>query len=431
MRRYILFFGILGLVASQCFAGAWDTLYTSRLNDSSSYLEAKINLKAAQVDYDAYVKPFVPSISITTNSTSDSTYNSGISFGSDISSGGSLTPTVTFEKIVAGADLTLQTPINFSTSNSVSIGNPSVSISRSLFPETEADRLEAEAKLLAAQASIQKVQDDLKVSLASDILDAVYYQKKLKADQENLEVLQEVRAATVDTTKFHELDKNILSAQKSILEATNYLSNIKDDVKNNAEALYEDLIRLKDGWLASQRGEQPTTSKTIHSIELSLNAAELKGKSTILAYLPNPTLTGSVYYDTDKNKMGWGLTIKLSYNVLNKGANSLNAMKREEYPKLYTSKLKDAQDELKNTLGKISEAMKTLDLDKKIKDIDIADAQDAAAKQESLYKSGFISQEDYITARINLNTLQLDSQKIDYDILIQQLKLAQLYDEAN
>jgi len=204
---------------------------------------------------------------------------------------------------------------------------------------------------------------------------------------------------------------------------------IKDDIKNDMEALYEDLIRRQDEWLASIKGDQPTTSKTIHSIELFLAAAEKREKLSILPFLPNPTLTASVYYDVDKRKLGWGLSFKLSYDMLNKGQNSLSATKRSEYPKIYKIKLDDAKKELSDNLRKIGEKLHSLDLNKKIKEIEIADAQEKAARQENLYSGGFVTKEDYMTAQIDLETLKLDLQKIDFDILIQNLTLTQYYME--
>lgn len=430
MRRYLLIVGLIALFASPCFALTWEALYSSRLEDSSSYLEAKIDLKSAQADFDTYAKPFTPVISITTNSVSNSSYNSGISFGSETSSGGTLIPTVTFEKALADMDISLQAPITFSTSSAIGLGNPSISLSRSLFPETRASRLDAEASLISAQASIQKIKDDLTISLASDILDAVYYQRLLKTGQKNLAILKKVRESTVDTTKFNELDKSILNAQKSILVATNSLAKLKSDVKDNAETLYEELSRLRAEWLASARGAEPNTSKSIRAIELSLGAAELRGKSAIFAYLPNPSLSGSLYYDIDKKKAGWDLSIKLSYYAMNKGKNNLDAMKREEYPKIYKIKLQSAKDELRDTIQAIRDELEKLDLDQRIKTIEITDAMENASKLENLYKSGFASQEDFMTAQINVETLQLDSQKIDSDIFIQKLRLEKLYEEA-
>lgn len=431
MRRYVLILAIVLVAASQGFADTWDSLYTSRLNASSSYLESKLDLKSAEVDYDEYVKPYIPAVSISTYSNSDSTYESGISFASSsTTSGGALIPTVTFEKILAGTDLSFKAPIAISSISDISLGNPSVTVSRSLFPETEVNRLDAEASLVSAQSSVQEIQDNLKISLVTDILNTIYYQKLLETSQKNLEVLQKVRAATVDTTKFRDLDKSILSAQKSILEATNYLADIKDDIKSSAEALYQDVTSHQDEWLASIKGDQPSTSKAIHSIELSLAAAEKRAKFSILPFIPNPTLAASVYYNVDKNQLGWGLTFKLSYDMLNKGQNSLSATQRTEYPKIYKIKLDDAQKDLKDNLRKISEELQSLELDKKINDLEMADSQDEATRQENLYKGGFVSEEDYTTAQIDLETLKLDAQKIEFDILIQKLTLAKYYDEV-
>jgi outer membrane protein TolC len=428
MRRFAILLAII-MAASQGFADTWDTIYNARLNGSSSYLEAKLDLKSAEVEYDEYCKPFVPSVSIATYSSSDSVYESGISFGSGTTSGGVLTPTVTFEKVFAGTDLSFKTPLSISSTNGVNLKNPSISVSRSLFPETEANRLDAEASLLSAQASVQKIQDNLKISLVTDILNTMYYQKLLETSQQNLEVLKKVRAATVDTTRFHDLDKRILSAKKSILEATKYLADIKDDVKNNMEGLYQDVTALQGKWLSSIGGDQPVTSKTIHSIELSLNAAERRGKFSILPFIPNPNLTASLYYDMDKSQLEWGLTFKISYDILNKGKNSLSSLKRTEYPKIYKIKLDDAQKELKDNLREIAAELQSLELEKEINAIEVTDSQDESTRKGNLYKSGYVSEEDYLTAQIDLETLKLAEQKIKFDILIQKLKLAKYYTE--
>jgi outer membrane protein TolC len=302
-------------------------------------------------------------------------------------------------------------------------------LSRSLFPETEANTLDAEAGLISAGAALQSIRDDVRISLTSDILRAVHYRKQLETSRTNLELLQAVRTATLDPKKIHSVEKSVFSAQKAILEATNNLADIRDDVKNNADSLYTDIVGRQDGWLASIKSDQPTSSKSIRSIELQLAAAEKRQAFSSLPYLPNPTISASAYYDTDKKSLGWGLSFKLAYTALDHGQNSLNAMKREEYPKIYKAKLEDARKELSDTIRKINEELRALDLDRKIKDIELSDAHEEAVRKTTLYSAGFVSKEEYTAAQVDLESLELDAEKIGFDILINKLMLAQYYEE--
>ncbi len=426
MRRHAFLLALL-LVASGAFAEGWDEIYTARLNGSATYLESRLTLKSAEADYAEYTKSYIPTVSINTGtSDSDTSY---IVIGSDGITSGTLVPTITFEKILGGADLFFEAPVDIS-SGQISMVNPAVGVSRTLFPETAANKLDAQAALISAQASLLEIKNSIRTELATDVLDFIYYRRLLESNRENLEVLQKVRAATVDTTTQRELDKRILEAQKSILTATSALANIKDDVKNNADALYADITRLQSGWLASIKGAEPTSTMSIRALELSLAAAEKRKSFSILPYLPNPTIAASVYYNTDTSKVDWALSFTLSYDLFNKSENALSVLKREEYPTIYRLKLEDAQKELKDGIRQINEALESLELDKKIQEIDIADSEEEMAREEKLYSGGFVSEEDYVMAKIDLAILKIEAQKIDFDILVQQLKLAQYYDEA-
>jgi hypothetical protein len=69
-----------------------------------------------------------------------------------------------------------------------------------------------------------------------------------------------------------------------------------------------------------------------------------------------------------------------------------------------------------------------LDLDGKLNDIDIADAQEDVRLLERLYNAGYATEEDYIIAKIDLSVEQLEGKKIEFDILIQKLNLANYYE---
>jgi len=425
MRRFYLVL-ILALSAWAAAAEGWDDIYKARLNASAAYLESKLDLKAAEVALNNYTKPYIPAVSIAT-STGTSYTDEFLGIGSEGFFAGSLIPSVTLENLF-GADLSLKVPLEASTSGEISLGNPGLSLTRKLFTETGADRMEAEADVMTARAAIKSSEDTVRTALATDILNAIYYRRLLEANNENLKVLEKVRKATIDTTLLRELDRRLFEAQKSILTASGALDNLDDDVKKNADALYEDVLRLQAEWIAAIEGKEPESTLTIRSLELSLAAAEKRKAFSILPYLPNPSITASVNYNTEKNEIGWGLSFKLSYDALNKGQNSLDALKREEYPTIYRIKLEDARDELKDGIRIVKETLKSLELDKKIQELDIADAEEDMQITERLYNGGYASEEDLVITRIDLSIEKIDAQKIDYDILIQKLNLAHYYD---
>ena len=425
MRRFYLVL-VLALSAWAAAAEGWDEIYKARLNASAAYLESKLDLKSAEVAYSSYTKPYIPAVSIAT-STGTSYTDEFLGIGSDGFTAGSLISSVTLENLF-GADLALKVPLEASTSGEISLGNPSLSLTRKLFVETGADRMEAEAEVMTARAAIKSSEDTVRTTLATDILNAMYYRRLLEANKENLQVLEKVRKATIDTTLLRELDRRLFEAQKSILIASSALDNLDDDVKKNADTLYDDVLRLQAEWIAAIEGKEPESTLTIRALELSLAAAEKRKAFSILPYLPNPSITASVNYDTEKNEVGWGLSFKLSYDAINKGQNSLDALKREEYPTIYKIKLEDARDELTDGIRIVNDTLKSLELDRKIKELDIADAEEDMQITERLYNGGYASEEDLVITRIDLSIEKIDAQKIDYDILIQKLKLAHYYD---
>jgi len=427
MRRFYLVL-ILALSAWAAAAEGWDDIYKARLNASAAYLESKLDLKSAEVALNNYTKPYIPAVSIAT-STGTSYTDEFLGIGSDGFIAGSLIPSVTLENLF-GADLSLKVPLEASTSGEIGLGNPSLSLTRKLFVETGADRMEAEASVMAARAAIKSSEDTVRIALATDILNAMYYRRLLEANKDNLQVLEKVRKATIDTTLLRELDRRLSEAQKSILTASGALDNLDDDVRKNADALYEDVLRLQAQWIAAIEGKEPESTLSIHALELSLAAAEKRKAFSILPYLPNPSITASINYDTDQNKVGWGLSFKLSYDALNKGQNTLDALKREEYPTIYKIKLEDARDELTDGIRIVNDTLTSLELDRKIQELDIADAEDDMKITERLYNGGYASEEDLVITQIDLSIEKIDAQKIDYDILIQKLKLAHYYESA-
>ena len=421
MRRFYLVSIFALAVCAGAAAEGWDSFYTARLNASAAWLESKLALRTAELAYDQYLKPLVPTVSLTTGT------STVLSVGSTGVTAGTLIPSITLENLF-GADLSLKAPLKASGSGGIGLGDPSLSLTRKLFVETDADRMDAEAAVLTARASVQNIENSLRVALATDILNAIYYRHLLDANNDNLKVLEKVRAATVDKTELRAIERKVLATRKSILVASASLADLDEGIKANAEPLYSDILRLQAAWTAGTGTQPARDSISVQALELSLDAARKREAFSLLPYLPNPSLTASLSYDLDTSSIAWGLSISLSYDAIDKGQHALSALKRREYPRILGIKLSDARASLADNIRKTNDRLASLELDRKIKELDIADAEDVARIVEELFRGGFTTEENLLTRRIDLSVEQLLAQRIEFDIVVQRLNLISYYE---
>lgn len=400
--------------------GVWQKLYAQRLESSASYKEAVLALKSAQLALDQLAKPYVPVLSISSGS------GGVLSYGSQGFGGGTLVSSLGLENLLGG-ELALRTSIALSPAGNVTVGDPSLSYSRKLFTESDAQLLDAQAALLNAQASLSNAAITVQINLAKEILDARYYSRLKEINQRNLEVLKRVKAATVDTTALRELERRILQAQKSLLSAQSALAAVSGEILAQADPLYIEIVASQALWLANLQEKEPLSSLSIQALEQSLAAAQKRKEYAFLPFVPNPSLSASVSYDVDKKSLGWGFSLSFSYDVFNKGKNSLDAAKREAYPEIYGIKLADARESFTDGLKSIENSLQSLELDREIQALDVEEAQEAAAKAEALYKGGFSSEESLVMAQIDLSVELLAADKIENDIISQSLGLIRYF----
>ena len=411
-------------VASQPEAqGAWQELYTRRLESSAAYREARLSLKSAQIALDQYAKPYLPLFSIASGTGGALSYTSN-GFG-----GLGLSSTLGMENLLGG-NLSLKTGFTLTPQGDFALSDPSLTYSRKLFTESAASRLDAEAAVLNARSSLRTIEINTVTSLAKEILDARYYSSLLENNTKNLQVLERVKTATVDPTSLRELERRILSARKSLIAANNALENIPAEVRDLVEPLYRDLMALQGEWLRGIDESQAVDSLSVIALERSLEAVEKRRNNALLPYLPNPGLSASISYDIDKKALGWGISLSLSYDVLNKGKSALEAEKRREYPAIYEIKLAEAQKSLSKGLKDIQVAISNLELDGQIQALDVEEARENAEKAQALYSGGFSSEENLVMARIDLSVEETAAEKIEYDVLSQKIGLIRYYASA-
>ncbi|MDX9827489.1 MAG: TolC family protein [Spirochaetia bacterium] len=398
----------------------WDELYASRLETSATFREAAIGVKSATLALEQYTKPYLPTVSLNTSATAP--------FKVDSSgfAGGSLVTSLGFEQVL-GADISLKVPVKMASNGSLSLEDPGLSVSRKLFTEEGAARLDAEAALLNAQASLKNAKDTVRINLARELVNAKYYESLLEASRKNLEVLERVKKATADATALRELERRILGAKKSLLSATKALEDISVEVKENLESLLSDLMSLQDEWVKGIELNAPETSLGIEALALSFEAAEKRQDFALLPYLPNPNLTAELFYDTSARSLDWAVSFSLSYDIADKGRKSLEALKRKEYPDIYRAKLAEAKKSFSEGVRTIQSNIESLELDLKIQQLDIEDAQDELATLQALYQGGFVSEESLVISQIDLSVERLEAERIENDILMQKLNLAKYF----
>ncbi len=400
---------------------SWDDLYASRVEHSTAYKEAQLSLKSAQLNLDQFIKPYLPTISFSSGT------GGILSYGNQGFGGGSLVSSIKFENILGG-DLAFRTALSISPLGQLELGDPSLNYSRKLFTESDAQELDALASLLNAQASIQNAKINIRISLAKEILDARYSSALLKINQSNLEVLQRVQKATLDSTALRELERRILNARKSVLNANASLADISPEVLANSESLFKELLILKELWLEAAEKRDLKDSLSVQALECGLAAAQRRKEFAFLPLVPNPGLGASVVYDIDKKSLEWAISISLSYDVMNKGKSELEQARRNQNTSIYQIRLDEAKKSYDDGLRNIQESLQSMDLDKKIQKLDVEEAEEKYAKAEALFIGGFASEESLVMAQIDLSVELLAAQKIENDILAQSIALIRYYE---
>jgi outer membrane protein TolC len=401
-------------------ADSWDDVYTERLEGTYSWRQARLQLAQAELAYTQVTKPYLPTITVgTSGQTSIGIQNgqfSGAAFRSDLVFSGLL-----------GADLSLQAPLSFTKDGEFKLGSPALIVSRKLFVETTANRLSAQASLLRTRNTLREAELAVRTQLVSDVFNAVYSSRLLAANQRSLTMLERDLAATVEATARRELERRILQAQRSILSTSSALANIDERIKANADILYEQLMTRIQDWIPAIPASNPLTSASIQSQEYSLAAAEKRRDWSFLPYVPNPTFSANLSYNPDKSELNWGMGLSFSLTVLDKGERDLAALQRQENAVLEQLQLDSARKSLTDTVNQARDRLKTLELDRQIKSYDVADKTEAATRLQALYNGGFTSAEKLLSGQIDAAIAELDAMKIEQDILLQKLRLAQYF----
>ncbi|MCX7030325.1 MAG: TolC family protein [Spirochaetes bacterium] len=419
----LLLLPLLAVVAP--LAADWDASYAARLEENLAYRQALTQLRQAELKAAQEERPYLPYLGVGTSG------QFGVSILDGELQASVITTELRFENLL-GADLTFAVPLSFGGASPAGLGNPSVTLSRRIFEETQSSLLKARAALIRARASMEKAASDVRLGLVTDILDAYRSVRVVESHRRNLAVLERLREVTRSETDARAVERRILQARRAILQADAALQAMDAEVRANVEALYPEAQERIRTWVRSMppKGSPAPSSAELEAQRLELEAAERERALAFLPYVPNPTLSASLTYDPDERKLGWRFSVLFSTDVIDRGERATAAFLRREGPAIERMTLESAKKSLERSVASAWTALEVLDVDRQIQALDVEDVRETAKRWQALFSRGFVSEEDLAMVEIDLAVEELDAVEIEHEYVKQQLKLLRYYGSA-
>lgn len=424
MKPVSLIFIVSLLWGAQSFAADWETLLASRLESSPAYRRAVVSLRKAELAEAQFTEAFIPEVSFSA---------AGSRQGAVVLQDGELQPvslrgTVSFSGLL-GADLTLSLPMTFGPEEpgaaSAALGNPSLSVTRRLFPETGVGRLTARSALLRAQEAVARAEADIFIGLVEEILSARRAVLLLENYRSNAAVRERLETVTVNLASRRDVQRALLQAQRSLLQAEASLRTVPAEILGNLETLYDEVLAGSGTWFRNFPAERsvPVTSAETEALALELEAAELQRSRWFLPYLPNPTVSAGLEWDTEENRLSWSLSFQLSVTVLDKGERAGSAFERRENAEIRRLTLETERVSMIEEARRAWDRLELLELDRRIAELDREDRRDALERQRALAEAGFATAEDLVLAEVNHTSAELTLLQTEHDHLLQRLRI--------
>ena len=451
-KKLILILGLLLTVLS-IFGISFEELYRQNLNKSSTYVQAEMNLKNAELEMKQIDQFFVPYLQISLNTilkaeitTPEVTKKSETEVGGFIfnSSGNmigySFSLNTNFAEVF-GTNIGLSFPfkIYFETSpkgDEEGFYGPwnlsdqiAVVASRDLTKIDKAERLSTESKYYSALSNYYLAQTNEFINTIEDIFNRYYNEKVIELSQKQINILQnQYNTATEEKAK-EEIEKQILTAQKSLesLKA----NNVSLEYFDFSENLYNETKNIIDNIISQNTyvSKDITERLDLKALILNEEASNIQKKFWFLPYLPFSKLTLSVQPFTideeDKWKPTWSIGLDFQLTIFDKGERKLASdnMKSNLANLTYEESVKKIEETIRGLVTK----RKTLSYDINIAYIDLKNAQEDYEKNIDLYKKGFITQDDLSLSEITLQMNKLNLENTENSIRINELRLMQQY----
>jgi len=422
------------------FAMTFEELYEQNLEKSSAYTQAELNLRGAQLEMNKIDKFFVPylGISVDTMKTgiipAGTTTVSGLVFGGEGDlEGYEISLDVNFLE-VWGAQVGVSFPFTLNTEEwTIEFPEASeiaISLSRDLTIIDRAERLKTESSYYDVLSKYYTAQTNELITTIEDIFTRHYNEEMIQTYQDEIEILNQQYNLSTDEDEKENLEKQILTAQKNLetLKASNApleYFEYTDELYNQTKDIVERIIKENQNY--------PTNIEErldLKSLQLQEEASEIESNFWFIPYLPFNTISvsmnpfkgtedGEDWFDKISISVGFQLTI------LDKGERKLasDSMKTNVAALTYDESI----IEIENAIRNLETTRKTLNYDVKIKQIDLENAMENYNRNKELSDRGYITKEELKFSEISLRRAQLASEKVENDILTNELRIMQQY----
>ncbi len=131
------------------------------------------------------------------------------------------------------------------------------------------------------------------------------------------------------------------------------------------------------------------------------------------------------FKDTDDLKEKMSISVGFQLAILDKGERKLasDTMKTNVAALKYDESIIETENAIRN----LETTRKTLNYDVKIKQIDLENAMEDYDRNKELNDQGYITKEELKLSEISLRRAQLASEKVENDILTNELRIMQQY----
>lgn len=434
-----LLVGILSI-----FGMTFEELYEQNLEKSSSYMQAELNLRSAQLELNKIDNFFVPylGISVDTMKTEISpvgpTTLSGLVFGGEGKlEGYVISLDVNFLEVL-GAQVGVSFPFTLNIDDKLveekgRIDTPqateiAISLSRDLTIIDRAERLKTESSYYDALSKYYMAQTNELITTIEDIFTRHYNEEMIQTYQDEIEILNQQYNLSTDEDEKEGLEKQILTAQKNL--ETLRASNAPLEYFEYTDDLY---LQTKDTVerIINENQNYPTNVEErldLKSLQLQEEASEIESNFWFIPYLPFNTISVSMnpFFEEGENLID-NLSISVGFQlaILDKGERKLasDTMKTNVSALTYDESIIETENAIRN----LETTRKTLNYDVKIKQIDLENAMEDYDRNKELNDQGYITKEELKLSEISLRRAQLASEKVENDILTNELRIMQQY----
>ena len=453
-KKLILIIGLL-LTFLSIFGISFEELYKQNLNKSSTYVQAEMNLKNAELEMKQIDQFFLPYVQVSLDTILKANILSSEGFlikESETSVGGilfdssgdiigySFSLKTNFAEVF-GTNIGLSFPfkIYFETSpkgDEEGFYGPwnlsdqiAVVASRDLTKIDKAERLSTESKYYSALSSYYLAQTNEFINTVEDIFNRYYNEKTIELTQKQIDILKNQYESATEEKAKDEIEKQILTAQKTLegLKA----NNVSLEYFDFTEDLYTETRNIIDTIISQNTDVSIDLSERLDLKALHLNeeSSKIQKKFWFLPYLPFSTLTLKVQpFTSDENdewKPSWSIGLDFQLTIFDKGERKLASdnMKSNLANLTYEESLKQIEE----TIMGLETKRKTLNFDVSINQIDLKNAQEDYEKNIDLYKKGFITQDDLSLSEIALQMNKLNLENTENSLKVNELRLMQQY----